>query len=344
MKNLLSKLSFFIFFVCIISFGFAQEEPNKEIDATPVMAAELPAIEPELAEINSDTVVSDSLTPPVSNWKKYWKLSGIVGLKISQTYLMNWAAGGNSNFSGIVYANITLNFKKKRIAWDTNLDTDFGILYSSDFKKYKWRKANDKINFTSTFGFGISPEEHLKSIWFVAANATFKSQYSAGYHYPVDSARRRISNWVSPSYTELSIGVNWKWTDLISIYYSPVAGLITSCTDSLLRASYGIPEKKTAMASLGMTFKAGIKYDGVKNLLILSNLQLYTPYTDKEQKFGNIDVDWDFLIAYKFLKVLNVSLTTNLKYYHKVLFAEPGKPKRRVQFQEILGLGIAYSF
>jgi len=319
----MKKLFIFLVFLSIIMFGFAQEHLN-------------------ITQATDTT--SQQKEPELSNWKKYWKLSGIVGLKVSQNYLVNWAAGGNSNFSGIVYANVTLNHKKKRIAWDINLDTDFGYLYSSDFKSYKWRKANDKINFTTTFGYEISPEKHTRSTWFVAANGTFKSQYVAGYNYPPDTVRQKISNWVSPSYTELSIGVNWKWTDLLTLYYSPVAGLITSCTDSLLRASYGVPENKTVATSIGMTFKAGVRYAGVKNLLLQSNLRLYTPYNDNAQKFGNFDVDWDFMISYQFLKVLNVSLTTNLKYYHKVLFDEPGKPKRRVQFQEILGLGIAYTF
>jgi len=319
----MKKIFIFLLFLSIMAYGFTQEDKIN-----------LPI---------TDTIANKE-EPQPSNWKKYWKLSGIVGLKVSQTYLMNWAAGGNSNFSGIVYANVTLNYKKNRIAWDTNLDTDYGILYSSDFKDHKWRKANDKINFTTTFGYEISPEEHNRSMWFVAANGTFKSQYTNAYNYPGDGTRNKISGWLSPSYTELSVGVNWKWTDLLTLYYSPVAGLITSCTDSLLRTSYGVPEDKTALGTLGMTFKAGIRYTDVKNLLIATNLRLYTPYTDKDQKFGNFDVDWDVMITYQFLKVLNVSLTTNLKYYHKVLFDEPGKPKRRVQFQEILGLGIAYSF
>jgi len=338
----MKKIFTFLFFLGLLSFGFAQTDESTEIVSVSDNALATSASQIDTANKAADEIKAEE--PPLSNWKKYWKLSGIVGLKISQTQLVNWAAGGNSNFAGIVFANVTLNYKKKRIAWDTNLDTDYGMLYSSDFKNYPWRKANDKINFSTTFGYSISPEEHVKSTWFIAANGTFKSQYTSGFNYPADTTRLKISNWLSPSYTELSIGVNWKWKELLSFYFSPVAGKITSCTDSLLRPSFGVPVDKTFLATLGMTFKAGIRYDGVKNLLIATNLRLYSPYTDKDQKFGNFDVDWDFIITYQFLKVLNVSLTTNLKYYHKVLFNEPGKPIRRIQFQEILGLGIAYSF
>jgi hypothetical protein len=321
-------LSFFAI-LSIFFFAYPQNDVTHSTVSPSILTDSVPTGDPEE-------------NPPLSKWKEFWKFSGIVGLKVSQTQLVNWAAGGNSNFAGIAYANLTLNYKKHRYAWDTNFDTDFGMLYSSDFLSYRWRKANDKINFSTTFGYVISPEKHTRSIWFVAANGTFKSQYAKGYNYPPDTTRMILSNWLSPSYTELSVGINWKWEELISIYCSPVAGLITSCTDPVLRESYGVPLDKTHYASFGLTFRAGIMYDGVKNLKILTGLQLYTPYTDKEQKFGNFNVDWDVIITYQFLKVLNVSLTTNLKYYHKVLF--PEAPLRRVQFQEIFGLGVAYSF
>jgi hypothetical protein len=289
---------------------------------------------------SQDTAPQD--TVPLSKWKQYWQFTGIVGLNVSQAYLLNWVAGGNSNFNGIAVVNLSLNYKKDRNAWNTNLDTDFGAMYSSDFKTYKWRKGNDRLNFNSTYGYEISPSENLKSMWFVAVNGSFKSQYTIGYEYPDDGSRTKISNWLSPSYTTLSVGVNWRWTDLVSLFYSPLAGLVTTCTDSVLRHTFGVPIDKPAMASLGMTFRAGVVYTGVKNLRIASNLVLYTPYTDPDQKFGNFNIDWDVMINYQFLKVLSVSLTTNLRYYPKVLFEE--RPFRRVQFQEILGLGVAYHF
>jgi len=326
----------------VISIGFAQKKKYKTMEVSSINPSYLPVTSTEVIEPLSAADYQDELQTP--KWKDLWKFTGTVGLKISQTQLINWAAGGNSNFAGISYANLTLNYKKNKIAWDTNLDTDFGVIYSSDFTDYQWRKANDKLNFSTTFGYEISPSPSVNSMWFVAVKGGFKSQYISGYNYPGDGTRVIISDWLSPSYTDISAGVNWKWKELVSLYYSPLAGLVTSCTDSILRSGYGVPIDKAAFASLGMTFKAGIMYDGVKNLKILSTLQLYTPYTDKEQKFGNFNVDWDVIITYQFLKVLNVSLTTNLRYYHKVLFDDPEKPKRRVQFQEIFGLGVAYSF
>ena len=60
------------------------------------------------------------------------------------------------------------------------------------------------------------------------------------------------------------------------------------------------------------------------------------------------DVDWDVALSYQFLKCLQVTLQTSLKYYPGTLIAaeEGGNPveRERVQFKGIIGLGVGYSF
>ncbi len=51
------------------------------------------------------------------------------------------------------------------------------------------------------------------------------------------------------------------------------------------------------------------------------------------------------MISYQFMKVLNVSLSTSLKYYEKTLIAnKEGELAPRVQFMENFTFGIGYSF
>ncbi len=293
----------------------------------------------------------------IKDSEKNWKFSGMVGLNASQTQFFNWAAGGNNNVAGVVYANMTLSYKKNKLAWDSNLDTEIGEIYSSDLNP-KWRKSNDKFNIYTKLGY------ELAKSWYVSVLGSFKTQYAPGYEYANNDAgdKTLISKWASPSYTDLSIGIDWKPNDIFSIYVSPVAGRLTYCRDSTLRDKYGLPEKTredgsvyrpAAHAALGLSIKGGINYTLVKNLKIISTVTLFTPYTSKVQKFGNFDVDWDFAISYNFLKVLSVSLMTSLKYYDQVMIAGPnwngcegcaGYPAARVQFKEMIGLGIGYSF
>ena len=128
---------------------------------------------------------------------------------------------------------------------------------------------------------------------------------------------------------------------------------------------------------LGLSIKGAINYT-YKDLKIITSVGLYTPYAwdktkiyedaagvlyadledgtdfsgmtfkgyrDNNQRFGNFDVDWDAAVSYQFLKCLNVTLSTSLKYYNGVKIANAeGIAAERVQFKGTLGLGVGYSF
>jgi hypothetical protein len=112
---------------------------------------------------------------------------------------------------------------------------------------------------------------------------------------------------------------------------------------------------------LGLSIKGSINYT-YKDLKIITSVGLFTPYAwdktdvyddngnrlgyrDNNRRFGNFDVDWDAAISYQFLKCLNVTLSTSLKYYNGVKIADKeGALAERVQFKSILGLGVGYSF
>lgn len=290
---------------------------------------------PLFGQTNVDTTKSEK--------NKYWKFTGLVSLNFSETMQWNWAAGGNNNGNGILAANVKLVYKKDKIAWETTFDSDYGWMWAPS-TNFKWRKSNDKIIFSSKFGW-----EFHKS-WFLTVMANFKSHYSKGYEYTLDANKVEQEtyayNWLSPSYSDLSIGIDWKPNEIFTVYLSPVAGRITTATDSLLRKKYGVELDKSIKTELGATFKAGVNFARIKNFKVISVLTLFTPYN---KHFGKIDVDWDLAVSYQFLKVLNVTLGTSLKYYDAVSIMWTDKDEvvhnsPRVQFREIIGLGIGYSF
>lgn len=316
------------------------------------------------AQVDEKTAAEEALKTKVKaaeiDSAKHWKCTGIVGLNAAQTGLFNWAAGGNNNVTGFVYANVTLSYKKNKWTWDSNLDTELGLMYSADYVRYPWRKANDKLNFTTKVGYQMHPQ------WYLTLLGSFRSQYASGMDYKkVDAGEELeptlISKWLSPSYTDLALGIEYRPNDIFTIGVYPVAGRMTTCTYEPLRPSYGLPMRddstfKPVALNMGLRINGGINYTLVKNLKIISTITLFTPYTarihDEEhgQNFGNFDVDWDVAIAYSFLKVFSVSVMTSLKYYEKVMIDGPawGKyhegPRARVQFKEVIGVGIGYSF
>lgn len=280
-----------------------------------------------------------------SEKKSNWKISGIISLNTSASYLVNWVAGGNNTVNAVAAANVSFLYKKNKVAWDSNIDTDYGLSYLSD-NKFPWRKTNDKLNISTKFGWEFA------NTWYATALGSFKTQYAYGFDYTADT-KKFSSMFMAPSYTDLSLGIDWKPNDIFSLYLSPAAGRITTAiTDSVdLKLKYSVLTQeeidngidKNYRAEFGASFKGTVNYTRIENFKILSTVSLFTPYS---RNIGKVDVDWDFSISYQFLKVLNVSLGTSLKYYNSVLIPDKdgNNPKARVQFKSILGLGIGYSF
>ena len=154
---------------------------------------------------------------------KNWKFDGTVGLNAAATGLVNWAAGGKNNINGIAYAKLHLLYQKDNIAWETNFDTDFGMTWI-DQKEDAFQKSSDNIKLATKFGW------EFEQTWFLTVLGSFQSQYALGRKYE-DGYNQIISKWLAPSYTDISVGIDWKKSVNgcdFSVYLSPVAGRITS--------------------------------------------------------------------------------------------------------------------
>ena len=354
----------------------------------------------------------------VDTGEQAWKFSGTVGLNAAATGMWNWAAGGNNNVNGVASTKLRLLYHENNMSWETNLDMEYGLSWI-DQEFDQLQKTSDKINFTTKFGW------EFHKTWYLTVLGGFQSQFAYGRDYNGSEAFDPIiSKWLAPSYTDISVGIDWKPNDIFSIYLSPVAGRLTTVyvSDALNEKSLGMMDKvgtedeyavypdgleyalkdkyavwhyttdenglvtkdrnKNLRAELGLSLKGSINYT-YKDLKILTTLSLYTPYAwdktkvyqdsegqlyadldngqdfsnmeyvgfrDNNRRFGNFDVDWDVSISYQFLKCLQVSLTTSLKYYNGTLIDKYDKDgnfvdsAERVQFKSVIGLGIGYTF
>ncbi len=345
---------------------------------------------------------------------KAWKFDGVVSLNAAATGLVNWAAGGKNNVNGVANLKLHLLYHKDAIAWETNFNSEFGLTYL-DQDEDAFQKSSDKLELITKFGWEFHKDFYLTVL------GGFQSQYALGRNYR-SGYNDPISKFLAPSYTDISVGIDWKKSYNgadFSVYLSPIAGRITTAyvSDSwnkryteevyngamedaikagtyaneaayiaavgaydfdkqvqnhmdfrtTLQDKYGTykfndddsKDYRNARAEFGLSFRGTIAYK-YKELTITTALGLFTPYAwdkrelttdpyfqyrDMNRRFGNFDVDWDVAISYQFLKVLNVTLTTGLKYYNGTLVAnKDGVLAERVQFKSVLGLGIGYSF
>lgn len=350
----------------------------------------------------------------LENAEKAWKFDGTVGLNAAATGLVNWAAGGKNNVNGIVYAKLHLLYHKDAVAWETNLDTDFGLTWI-DQDEDAFQKSSDNIKLATKFGWEFVPT------WYLTVLGSFQSQYALGRNY-VAGYNPVVSKWLAPSYTDVSVGIDWKKSYNgadFSIYLSPIAGRITTAyigdawnqkyseeyntamgtTDYDLRKdlqmingtytyakeatvvdgiNYAAGDKiyRNARAEFGLSFKGAIAYT-YNDFKLSTTLALFSPYQGKgfslkdmyeadhgagswetrdvnanyfeysnnNRYFGHFDVDWDVNLSYQFLKCLQVTLSTSLKYYNGTLIAnKAGDLAERAQFKGVIGLGVGYSF
>ena len=126
---------------------------------------------------------------------------------------------------------------------------------------------------------------------------------------------------------------------------SPATGKMTFVFDKKLSdaGAFGVTPGKKVLAELGALAVANYKRKLAENINLVTKLSLFTSY---DKNFGNIDVNWDMMIAFKINKFLSTTLTTNLVYDDNIKTRDDQGNIRgaKVQFREVLGLGLAYNF
>ena len=263
-----------------------------------------------------------------------WSHNGLAGFNLSQTAFTNWSAGGENTVADNIYFNGSLNYKRDKLSWTNDLSANYGQNFTQNTG---WRKSIDNLNFASKLGHQIN-----ETVYY-AALLDFKSQLADGYKY-TDDDKTLVSKFLTPSYLNVSVGIDYKPNSHIAVYYSPVAGKLTMVTDTLLSEAYGIDAGKKVRPQLGSIFKVNVDYTFYEDKVTLKSvLDLFTAYDDT---FGKVDVNWDVLIGYNLTKLLTLTFQSTLKYDDdiKTVDDEGNIRGAKVQFKEMVGLGISYKF
>lgn len=264
----------------------------------------------------------------LENGKFYMK--GVTGLNLSQTAMSNWGAGGENSFAGNVYLNGSLQRKSGNWLWSSSLALDYGL---TNTKTLGTQKVSDKIDFSTQLGYSTDNK------WYYTILGDFKSQFAKGYHYP--DKTNYISKFLAPAYSNISAGLEYRPNKNYSVYFSPLAGKLTFVNDDILSQSgaFGVDKGKKFKAEMGAYLKARVQKTIMTNVDAISTLDLFTAYG---KSFGNVDMNWDLMISMKVNKFLTTTLNTTLKYDDDVRSVDGSGPS--LQFKEVLGIGVAYSF
>ena len=263
-----------------------------------------------------------------------WVLKGVTGLNMSQTAMANWSAGGENSIAGNAYLNASLTHKKGNWLWVTNMVLDYGL---SKTKSQGMRKSSDKIGLSTQLGYSTD------NVWFYTLMGDLNTQFAKGYDYP--DKEHQISNFFAPAYSNIALGMEWRPKSNYSLLLSPVSTKMTFVTDDYLSdlGTFGVDPGDHFKIEGGAFVKARAELPVMENVNLITTADFFTPYS---KDFGNIDVNWDVLISMKINKVLSATINTTLKYDNDVkTFDDNGVKKgAKVQFKEVLGIGLAYNF
>lgn len=267
-----------------------------------------------------------------------WSHNGLTGVTFSQTSFTNWSEGGENTIADNIFLNASLNYKKDKLSWTNDLKINYGQNFTDN---NGWRKNLDNIDFASKLGHQITEKLYY------AALLDFKSQLFDGYKYS-DNDKELTSKFFTPAYLNVSVGLDYKPNDNIAVYYSPVAGKLTMVADSAFAVRYGVDVNKYVKPQLGSYLKVNANYKLLDDkLTIKSVLDLFTAY---DESFGMVDVNWDLLIGYDLTKLLTLTFQSTLKYDDDIKTFETdanGNTIRhgaKVQFKEMVGIGLSYNF
>ncbi len=265
-----------------------------------------------------------------------WTISGQASINFSQVSFSNWVAGGRNSVSGVGIFNMSANYQKDRISWENTLKSGYGLLKEGEKETMK---TEDKFEINSKVGIQSKNNEHLLYSSFV----NFNTQFANGYNYP--NTTDVISTWFAPAYLTVAAGIDYKPSKAFSLFVSPVSGKFTFVTDEELsnQGAFGVDPGETIRAELGATLKTEVKTTVVTNVDLSTALTLFSNYLDNPQ---NIDVNWDVILNMKINDYLSANLLTTLIYDHDVLVPldDQGNTGRRIQFKQLLGVGLSYNF
>lgn len=285
--------------------------------------------------------------------EKSWTHGGFVGLNVSQSHFSNWTSGGQDNVNGISTFKYSANYLKGKSKWDNNIDLALGYSYF-DFDM-KPLKTDDRINFSSLYGYDVVKDE-----LFITANLNFQSQFADGFDYKTDSTNK-ISKFLAPAYLTVGIGAQYTPSSWFSLNLAPASGRLTIVNDQTLadKGAFGVKgalidpvtgeileHGSKFRMELGAQLIANVNYEIFKNVIFTSKLVVFYDYMQTREfnalnkEYGcRLDFDWDNAIVMKVNDWLNCNVTARLIYDEDI---KPIEGDSFLQFKEVLSVGISY--
>ena len=144
--------------------------------------------------------------------------------------------------------------------------------------------------------------------------------------------------------------MDYKPSDNFTMLLSPAAGKVTFVLDDELAAdgAFGLDPSQQVRSEFGGYIKVAYTKEILKNVKLNTKIDLFSNYLDNPQY---IDVNFDLLLSFKVNEYISTTFISQLIYDRDIQFdvlddsgSPTGDEEPRIQFKELFGIGLTYSF
>jgi hypothetical protein len=196
------------------------------------------------------------------------------------------------------------------------------------------RKNDDRTDLLSKVGYELKPKLNLAGLF------NFHSQFSKGYNYTSTNSKELLSDFLAPAYVLLSLGLDYKPADGLSIFISPITSRWTIVQNDSLSAkgAYGVTPGKKVKNEIGAFISVNYLKNLNKIITYKGRIDLFSNYEHNPQ---NIDVLMNNMFTAKVSKVLSASLALDLIYDDDVKLFGKNHDSPGLQLKSLLGVGLS---
>lgn len=246
-------------------------------------------------------------------------------LTVNQVSFDNWATEASNSLNG----RLEVNFKHTYTDDKLNLESTFYTVYQLGTVDKQFRKLDDRfeLNFKANY--------QMHKNWYYSGSVNFKSQYSNGYKYPVDTL---ISRFMAPAYLILSLGLNYMPENgNFSLTLAPISGKMTFVLDKTLSryGKFGVDPGKKVKSELGAYLRATWEQPFFNKIC-----KYRTVFTGFYNYKDTPNLGWENWLDVKLIRLFTFKI-----YCHVIYDRLADTPRSSPwQFNENIGFGIAYTF
>ena len=282
-----------------------------------------------------------------------WKSKGLMELLFSQSaFNDNWQGGGTSNVAGNFNLNWDVNYKRKKLNWDTKLTAILGLAATKD--QVFVRKTTDRLELNSLVGSRID-----SSKWYYSGLFNFRTQMAPGYEFfdrqvlndageviETVQDRKLITTSFSPAYLQIGPGFLWKESNDFKVNVAPATARFIFVNSRFTTVNendpaaieayepfFGVQANENVRFELGASVSAYHKEELFENIVFENTLNLYADYLENTK---NVDIDYTLNVAMQVNKYITTNLAVQLIYDENAISG--------LQVREVLGVGLKYAF